>query len=143
MADTVTTRVLRNDGQSNKYVVHLTNVSDGVGEAAVVKVDISTLAVRDGIAGGPTKVCTYTAIEKIEYNVNGMTVTLAWDHTADDTIAVLGAAAGAVSGCLSFEKEGGLVDPKSAGGTGDIVLTTTGQALGDTYDIKLYVKLKA
>jgi len=139
MADAVTTTVLRNDGQSNKYVVHLTSVSDGTGETAVIKVDISTLTVRGGEAGAPAVPCTYTSVEKIEYNVSGMTVKLAWDHTTDDTIAALGDG----SGCISFKREGGKVDPRSAGGTGDIVLTTTGHTLGDTYDIILHLKLKA
>ena len=39
--------------------------------------------------------------------------------------------------------DGNRVDPKSSGGTGDILLTTTGHSSGDSYDITVYAKLKA
>lgn len=129
MADSVTNRVVRN---GRYYVSRHMCVSDGSGESAVVKVDISTLLTRAGI------VPTYTQIDRIEYSVNGMILRPYWDHTTDDLIAVLEG-----SGVIDVQADGGLVDPRSAGGTGDIIFTTTGAASGSNYDVTLYTKLKA
>lgn len=137
MADTVTSNVIANT--RTRYVVHLTNVSDGTGEAAVIKVDKSTLVASDGAEPASLD------IERVDYCVNGMAVTLAWDHTTDDTALVL-----AGNGGIDFrgvgvvpDLDGGvgnLRDPRSAGGTGDLLLTTTGHTAGDTYDITLWLR---
>jgi hypothetical protein len=133
MADTVDSKVVHN---GRRYVVHLTNISDGTGESGVVKVDVSTLTVF----GSGGKVPTYTAVDRIEYNIQGFTsVRLHWDADTDDEIAVLPAG----SGVLDFSVAGGSVDPKSTGTTGDIKLTTAGAASGATYDITLWLRLKA
>lgn len=114
-------------------IFHLTSQSDGTGEADVAKVDISTLTDAVGA------VCTYTAIDRIEYSVFGMNyVTLEWEHTTDDEIAVLSG-----QGVLDWSQLGGSVDPRTAGGTGDIVLTTDGAVDGSGYDITIYVRPKA
>lgn len=128
MADTVDTKVVFSS--QNRYVVRLLNLSDGTGESAVVKVDISTLTGPDGTP--PTR----TVVEKIEYDISGMTIRLYWDHTTDDEIAVLGG-----SGFLDWSESGGLVD-NGTGDTGDILLTTNGHAAGDTYNITLWLRLK-
>jgi hypothetical protein len=131
MADAVDTIVLRQG--RNKHIVRLLNISDGTGEAAVVKVDISTLTGPDGTP--PTK----TVIEEIEWSIQGFTsVRLLWDHTTDDEIAALAAG----NGYKNYKNSGGLVDPASAGDTGDILLTTAGAVSGATYDITLVVRLK-
>lgn len=112
-------------------VVRLTNASDGTGESAVVKVDKSTLTGLDGTE--PSKL----VVEKIQFALEGMSARLFWDHDTDDEIAVL-----AGQGCHDWRDCGGLVDPASAGGTGDILLTTNGHTAGDTYDITLHLRLK-
>jgi hypothetical protein len=133
MADTVRTLTVRNSVRLNgRYVVNLTNESDGTGESAVTKVDISTFTTPSGAAA------TYSAIERIEYSCVGMSVRLHWDADTDDTAAVL-----AGSGVIDQSMDGMRVDPRSAGGTGDLLLTTTGHTSGDTYDITIYMKLKA
>ena len=129
MADTVDTKVVF--AGTRHYVVKLTNISDGTGESAVTKVDMSTLTGPNGEA--PTKI----SIEKIEYQVDGMQVRLFWDATVDDEIAVL-----AGQGIFDWTCTGGLHDPQSSGATGDIKLTTNGHTAGDGYDITLYLKLK-
>lgn len=133
MADTVDTLTIRNAVRLNgKLVVRLTNESDGTGESGVTKVDISTFTTPAGSAA------TYSVVERIDYQVNGFNyVTLRWDHTTDDEIAVL-----AGNGVLDLTRQGGRVDPKSTGGTGDILLTTDGAVDGASYDITLYLKLK-
>jgi len=125
MPDTVDSKVIHN---GRRYAVHLTNVSDSTGESAVAKIDISTLTDTNGA------VCTAFVIDRIEYNIQGFTsVRLFWDHTADDEIAVLPAG----SGVLDWSVLGGKADPKSDGGTGDVLLTTAGAVNGATYDITL------
>jgi hypothetical protein len=131
MADTVDVRPLFVGTRRVAY--RFTNVSDGTGEAAVTKVDISTLVGPDGRAA-PTR----TVIEQIEWSIQGFTsVRLFWDHTTDDEIAVLSGA-----GFKDFREVGGMVDPASAGDTGDIKLTTAGAAANATYDITLVMRLK-
>lgn len=131
MADTVDTKVIRN--ATGHYVVRLTNESDGTGESGVTKVDISTLVTAAGATA------TYSKVERIEYSVWGFNyVVLRWDHTTDDEIAVLKG-----NGVIDTSIDGGMVDPRSAGDTGDVKLTTDGGADGSGYDITLYMRMKA
>ena len=131
MADTVNTQVVFN-GQ-RRYTVHLTNESDGTGESAVTKVDISTLT--DG--AGDT--ATYTTVDLIESSVWGFNyVALEWAHDTNDEIAVLFG-----QGVNDWYAFGGKTDPQSTGGTGDIVLTTDGGADGSGYDITLHLRPRA
>lgn len=126
MADVVDSVVLESTIQ--RYIVRLTNVSDATGESAVVKVDKSTLVASNGLE--PRDLI----IDEIEWAIQGFTsVRLFWDHTTDDEIAVLPTG----SGYRQYWSDGGLKDPRSAGGAGDIVLTTAGAASGATYDIRL------
>jgi hypothetical protein len=129
MADTVDTVVVRNGKRD--YTVRLLNKSDGTGESGVTKVDISTLTAANGAT------CTYTSILSIDGVVTGGEVYLTWDHTTADEIAYL-------SGFVNrdFSYEGGLVDPKTAGGTGDILLTTVGFASGSGYDLTIRLRKK-
>lgn len=139
MADAVTTNVIvEND---THYVVHLTNISDGTGESAVVKVDKSAIAVaRDGAEAGSLD------IEQVRWNIQGMTsVRLLWDHTTDDLALVLSGSGyddfrGQDGGVMNLAKTGGLKDPRSAGATGDILLTTNGAVSGGSYDITLWLR---
>lgn len=131
MADTVDTLVPFSG--KRRRVVRFTNISDGTGESTVVKVTKSTLVGPNGAA--PSKI----VVDEIQYSIQGFTsVRLFWDHTADDEIAMLAAG----NGYLSHMKDGGLTDPVSAGGTGDIILTTAGNVSGATYDITLSLRLK-
>jgi hypothetical protein len=120
MADAVTTQTVV-DGSRNA-VVKLTNLSDGTGESAVLKVDVSALF------GAPSTV----KIEKIHYCVVGMVATLLWDATTDVRIVDL-----AGDGCFDFSGFGGLINNAGAGITGDIRLTTTGHTAADSYTIVL------
>lgn len=137
MADTVHTHVLF-DGERH-YAVQLTCESDGTGESAVQKVDISTLDAPRNPEDGSTTPCTYTNIDKIVYQVNGFnSVSLDWDHTTDDNIAILSG-----NGWIDYTKYGGNTDPQSAGGTGDILLTSNGAISGASYNIVIYLVKKA
>ena len=130
MVDVVNTNVIH-DGRY--YVAQFTNESDGTGEAAVQKVDISTLTDAHG------NTATYSAIDRIQYAVSGFNyVTLYWDATTDDEIAVLKG-----NGVHDWSAEGGNVDPRTTGTTGDIMLTTDGAADGSSYDITIWLRPKA
>lgn len=124
MADAVTSQILV-DGERN-VVMKFTNISDGTGEAAVLKVDVSTLA------GAPASV----KITRIDYDISGMAVNVLWDATADVSAIVL--SNGQFS--LDFEDFGGLINNAGAGVTGDILFSTIGHTLGDTYSIVLCMK---
>lgn len=118
---------------TRKVTIKLTNISDGTGESTVTKVDLSTLIGPNGLP--PTR----TVIESIEANIQGFTsVKLYWDHTTNDEMVVLGSG----FNYFNWEDSGGLVDPASSGGTGDIILTTTGASATATYDITLSFRLK-
>lgn len=131
MADTVDTLDIFKG--TKKYVVRFTNISDGTGESAVAKVVKAGLTGPTGVA--PSKL----VVEEIYWSVQGFTsVRLHWNHTAADEIAVLSSG----NGYMNPGKAGGLVDPASAGGTGDIQFTTAGAVVGATYDITLVIRLK-
>lgn len=134
MASTIDVKTLF-DGKKRYKMFHLTSYAVGApdAEAAAIKVDISTLLAPNG------DVCTYTAIDRIEYAVSGFNyVLLEWDHTTDDEIAVLKG-----NGVMDWSQLGGNVDPRTAGGTGDIILTTDGTTDGAAYDLTIFVRCKA
>jgi|TARA_R110000823_G_C15523546_1_gene455903 hypothetical protein len=129
MADAVTSTTIQ-DGD-RIAVIQFTNTSDGTGESAVTKVDVSALATNS--ANG--KACTGVKLGKIVYSTFGMSVKLLWvattnticwdlnsDYTTDE----------------DFTDFGGIQNTAAASGkTGDIALTTTGHTSGDSYVIVL------
>jgi hypothetical protein len=129
MADAVTTTTVQ-DGPK-KAIIYCTNTSDGSGESAVVKVDVSALAsLQDSTA------CTGVRIEKITFTNVGMGVKLLWDASTDVIAAELPAD---YSDTLDYSDISGLPNVAASGGkTGDIQLTTVGHSSGDTYSIVLY-----
>lgn len=120
MADAVSSQTLI-DNERN-VVMKFTNTSDGTGESAVTKVDVSALN------GAPSTV----RINKIHYSVAGMVVRLLWDATADVTIVDL--QGDGILDCTGF---GGLRNNAGSGVTGDIQLTTIGHSSGDSYSLIL------
>lgn len=129
MADTVSTIVLA-AGPRN-YVARFTNISDGTGESLVLKVDISTLSLGNGVA--PTKV----SVKEIQWSIQGFTsVQLYWDHTVDVLISALASG----NGYAEYGTLGMLIDP-GATPTGDVLLSTAGAISGATYDITLALVL--
>lgn len=118
MADAVSSQTLINSERN--LVMKFTNTSDGTGESAVTKVDVSALGASE------------VKISKIHYSVAGMVVRLLWDATADVTIVDLQG-----DGCLDASRFGGLINNAGAGKTGDIQLTTVGHSSGDSYSLIL------
>lgn len=122
MADAVTAVTLH-DGP--KWVVRsLTNVSDGTGESAVLKVDVSSLTPFRG------RPCTGVKLYKVQYAVQGMVASLLWDATTDVRFAVLQG-----DGEIDYSCTSPLVNTSGDGRNGDVLLTTTGHSSGDSYSI--------
>lgn len=132
MADAVVVSIQDSD---THLLVHLVNVSDSTGESAVQKVDKSAYTVN---GAEPASL----DIETVRWSIQGFTsVRLLWDHDTDDVALAL-----ANSGYDDFRGDGfarfkkGLPDPRSSGGTGDLLLTTAGAVSGATYDITLRLR---
>lgn len=129
MADTVDTQVLEDTRYNRK--IRITNLSDGTGESAVIKIDKSTLTDLKGLE--PYRL----DVVSLKWSIQGFAyVALYWDHTTDDEIAVLSG-----SGERDYFGDGNLRDPRSAGGTGDILVTAPAGATTGSYDITIEVRL--
>jgi hypothetical protein len=128
MADAVATTTII-DGP-RKAVIYCTNTSDGDGEAAVTKVDVSTLSQSPNL-----DTCTGVRLEKVAFSNVGMGVKILWDATADVIAMELPAD---YSDTLDFSDISGLPNYAGSGKTGDIQFTTVGSTSGDTYSVTLY-----
>ena len=127
MADAVTSQTIA-DGERN-VVMKFTNVSDGTGEAAVAKVDVSALASNSrGVA------CSEVRLMQVRYAVVGMSVQMYFDATANVLLLEI---AESSNGNLEFDDFGGIPNNSGSGKTGDILFTTVGHSSGDTYMIVL------
>ena len=129
MADAVTSTTIQ-DG-NRIAVIQLTNTSDGTGESAVTKVDVSALATNT--ANG--QACTGVKLGRIVYSTFGMSARLLW---VADTNTVCWDLNSDYADSEDFSEFGGILNTAAASGkTGDIALTTTGHTSGDTYVIVL------
>ena len=139
MADTVTSQTLKDSAST--WAVKLTNISDGTGEAGVVKVSANTLVAS---SGGSTQ---RLSINKIFWNVARGTsslqdprVTLAWRGTSNTTIVTL---TGSGTLDLTTNLQAPLTNNAGAGANGDILLTTTGFTASSGYTLILEGKKTA
>lgn len=124
MADTVTSQILV-DGYRNT-IIKLTNFSDGTGESAVTKVTASSLS------GAPDNL----RIDKVWYDIQGMSVRLLWGASSDVDALILGQGQRE----LNFEPFGGIQNNAGAGKTGNIKFTTIGASANDSYTIVLWLR---
>tara|TARA_R100001129_G_scaffold186658_1_gene179784 strand:+ start:12780 stop:13181 length:402 start_codon:yes stop_codon:yes gene_type:complete len=130
MADAVTSQTII-DGPKNA-VMKFTNVSDGSGESAVTKVDVSALS---NSANGDT--CTGVVIERLWWQCIGMKVQILWDATSDQFCIELGENQ---SGNHDYTVFGGLTNNSGSGKTGDLKFTTVGASSADTYTIIVHMR---
>ena len=126
MADAVNITKLQ-DGPK-KAVFYLTNLSDGSGEAAVKKIDMSTLATN--AEGTPI---SSLSISNITFSTVGMSATLLYDATTN--VVAIGLPADYSDTIDLSSQVGGLPNYAGDGVTGDILLTTVAHTSGDTYSI--------
>ena len=134
MADAITSQTLI-DG--DRYaVMKFTNVSDGSGESAVTKVDVSALQPLASNTAAQ-KTCTGVSIERIWWQCIGMKVQILFDASSDAFCIELGENQ---SGNHDYSSFGGLTNNAGSGKTGDINFTTVGHSSADTYTIILYMR---
>lgn len=126
MADAVTSQTIF-DGE-REAVMKFTNISDGTGETAVLKVDVTALAKSSF-----DKACDGVTLDRIHASINGMSVALLWDADADVPAVIL------APGMYTFDHGKRIQLPNNAGAgkTGNILFTTIGASAGDTYSIVL------
>ena len=135
MADAVTSQTIIDT--EKRVVMKFTNLSDGSGESAVKKVDVSALTAHpDGTA------CSNITIDQIWYDIGGMRLAIYHDASTSALALVLGgsAAAGNVQGHMDFRSFGGIKNNAGGGITGDIDFTTSGHTNLDHYTIILEMR---
>jgi|TARA_R110002020_G_scaffold181617_2_gene376706 hypothetical protein len=127
MADAVTSQTI-NDGERN-CIMKFTNVSDGTGESAVAKVDVSALTSNSaGVS------CSEVRVLRVSHAIVGMSVQLFLNATSNVLLMEL---AESSNGHMDFTDFGGLPNNAGSGKNGDILFTTKGHSSGDTYSITL------
>ena len=129
MADAVTSQTIQ-DGD-RIAVMKFTNISDGDGEAAVKKVDVSALQAESGTE----RACAGVTIQQIWYDCSGMTVDILWDATSNALCWTLSG-----YGFYDFRQAGPLTNNAGSGKTGDILFTTAGDDNTDRYTIMLAMR---
>lgn len=127
MADAVTSQTIL-DGE-RLFIGKFTNISDGGGETAVVKIDVSALNPNSfGLA------CNGVKINRIWAQTQGMAVDILWDASTDLICETIPENQFYLMDYSSF---GGLPNNAGAGKTGDVSFTTVGAAAGDRYTITI------
>jgi len=125
MADAISTQTIA-DTSGVKYVVKLTNVSDGTGETLINKVDASELTFMTEDAN--------RKIARVWYSINTANsksaVELIWDGATNATALLLGG-----NGYMDLRTAGNEVTNNATTPTGDVLLSTKNFALGDNYTI--------
>ena len=127
MADTVTSQTIQ-DGE-RVAVLKFTNVSDGTGESAVKKVDVSALTTN---SSGES--CTSVSIARIYWACVGMRVNIEFDASTNVLAMPLPADS---TGDEYYDLFSGIPNNAGSGITGDIDFTTVGHSSGDAYSVIL------
>ena len=130
MADTVTSQTIQ-DGE-RVAIMKFTNVSDGTGESAVKKVDVSALA-----SSSQGKACTSVKVAKIWWACRGMGVNIEFD--ASTNVLITGLPSDSTGDEYYSDVFTGIPNNAGSGVTGDIDFTTVGHSNGDAYSIILVV----
>ena len=125
MADTVTTQTIA-DTSGVKYVIKMTNLSDGSGETNIKKIDASetTFMSEDG----------ERALARVYYSINTSDgksgVELIWDGVTNATALFLSG-----QGKIDLRTDGNSFKNNATTPTGDVLLSTKNFAKGDNYSI--------
>lgn len=125
MADAVSSQTIL-DGE-RLFIGKFTNLSDGTGESAVVKIDVSTLSRN---ANG--NACNGVKINKIWSTTHGMQVRILFDATTDTFAWIIPQNSNYL---MDFSTFGGLPSNAGAGVTGDVSFTTQDATAGDSYAV--------
>lgn len=125
MADAVASQTLL-DGE-RLFIAKFTNISDGTGESAVTKIDVSTLNPN-----AFNLACNGVKINKIWATTHGMEVRILWDATTDVFAWLVPQNTNYL---MDFSSFGGLQNNGGAGVTGNVLFTTADASSGDMYTI--------
>ena len=127
MADAVTSQTIQ-DGQ-RIAILKFTNASDGTGESAVKKVDVSALSANSaGLS------CSRVTINRIWWQCTGMSVKIEFDATSN--VLAIGLSEDS-NGSHDYSDFSGIPNNAGSGITGNLDFTTVGHTSGDTYMIVL------
>ena len=130
MADAVATQTIQDGAKT--AIFRFTNVSDGTGESAVAKIDVSALS-SDPMTGAA---CTGCTIQKIYYSTIGMGVKIFFDASSNVLAWQLNAD---WADTLDFTDFTGIPNNAGSGKTGDVLFTTVDHSSGDVYNIVMQV----
>ena len=123
MADSVTSQTLI-DGERT-VIMKFTNISDGTGESAITKVNVSLLTPS---ASG--QACTRVTVTKIYISNHGMEVRMFFDASTDMPFFL---SSGSATQTLDMSAFGGITNNGGTGVNGNIVFSTADASSGDTY----------
>jgi hypothetical protein len=127
MTDAVTSQTLI-DGERT-VIMKFTNISDGTGETAVTKVNVSSLT-----ASNSGKACTGVTVTKITSVCHGMEVRMYWDASTDVPFFLSTVNTNYEN---DFSTIGGITNNAGSGKNGNIVFSTADASSGDTYFVVL------
>ena len=130
MADAVATQTIQDGAKT--AIFRFTNVSDGTGETAVAKIDVSALS-SDPMTGAA---CTGCTIQKIYYSTIGMGVKIFFDASSNVLAWQLNAD---WADTLDFTDFTGIPNNAGSGKTGEVLFTTVDHSSGDVYNIVMQV----
>jgi hypothetical protein len=125
MADAVSSQTIL-DGE-RLFIGKFTNISDGTGETAVVKIDVSALNPN---AFG--RACNGVKINKVWGTTHGMQVRILFDATTDTFAWMIPQNSNYL---MDFSTFGGIPSNAGAGATGDVLFTTADATAGDIYTV--------
>ena len=133
MADAVTSQTIEDGGKN--LVMKFTNISDGTGESAVAKIDVSALDTEPSTGAA----CSRVTLQRIWFSNIGMGFKLHWKATSNMFICQ---APKDWSDTWDFTDSSITLPgiPNNAGGgvNGDLLLTTNDHTSGDTYSVVVW-----
>jgi len=134
MADAVTSQTILDDGGKN-LIVKFTNISDGTGESAVAKIDVSALT-SSAITG---QACNRVVLNKIWFSNVGMGFSLYWNATSNMFICQVPKDwTDTWDFTQSSQNLPGIPNNAGSGVNGDLLLTTNDHTSGDTYSVLIW-----
>ena len=130
MADAVTSQTIEDGGKN--LVMKFTNISDGTGESAVAKIDVSALDSNPSTGAS----CSRVVLQRIWFSNVGMGFSLYWNATSNMFICQ---APKDWSDTWDFTDSSitlpGIPNNAGSGVNGDLLLTTNDHTSGDTYSV--------
>jgi len=133
MADAVTSQTIEDGGKN--LVMKFTNISDGTGESAVAKIDVSALDSNPSTGAS----CSRVVLQRIWFSNVGMGFSLYWNATSNMFICQ---APKDWSDTWDFTDSSitlpGIPNNAGSGVNGDLLLTTNDHTSGDTYSVVVW-----